>query len=266
MNLRLSKTETARFGLRVFRASIDALDADDLVAALDRERVDVAILRMPATAIDSLEGLGKHRLSPIVADTLVRYELDFRTAKPLSDDDTVMLRPAMGADAELLESMTREIFSGYTSHYHANPLFAPAAILDGYAEWASSHVRGDDDSMSAWLVEADGEIAGFSCCRIDRNSGLAIGTLNGVLPRARGRGVYRGLLVAMLVRFADIGVQRFAIATQVHNVAVQRVWASAGLSLQSTSNTIHINAMRGKAASERRGDATAEASTGAKTD
>jgi hypothetical protein len=259
MKLCLSKPETDRFGLRVYRASIDAFDADQLVAELDRERIDVAILRLPASAIGSLDDLRKRRLSPIVADTLVRYELDLRSAKPPSYDATVTLRPATRADAELLESMTREIFSGYTSHYHANPLFAPAAILDGFAEWASSHVHTDDDSVSAWLIEADGNIAGFSCCRIDRGSGLAIGTLNGVLPRARGRGIYRGMLGAMLARFADIGMQRFAIATQEQNAAVQRVWRSNGLSLQSVSNTIHINALRGKVASERLGDATARA-------
>jgi len=256
MNLRLSKPETARFGLRVFRASIDALDADDLVAVLDRERVDVAILRLPASSIGSLGGLEKYRLAPIVADTLVRYELDLSAVKPSLDDGAVTLRPAAGADAELLESMTREIFTGYTSHYHANPLFAPAAILDGYAEWASSHLVGDD-SARAWLIEADGDVVGFSCARIDRSTGLAIGTLNGVLPKARGRGVYRGMFRAMLHHFADIGMRRFAIATQIHNVAVQRVWKSEGLSLQGTSNTIHINAMRGQVASERRGDATA---------
>jgi predicted acetyltransferase len=136
-------------------------------------------------------------------------------------------------------------------------LFAHAAILDGYAEWASSHLNVDDDSALAWLVEADGDVVGFSCCRVDRSTGLAIGTLNGILPRARGRGVYRGMFRTMLRHFAEIGMRRFAIATQIHNVAVQRVWASDGLSLQSTSNTVHINAMRGKVVSERHGDATA---------
>jgi GNAT superfamily N-acetyltransferase len=256
MKLCLSKAETDRFGLRVHRASIDALDADDLLAALDRERVDVAILRLPAHAIGSLKNLREHRLMPIVADTLVRYELDFDATEPPPDDGKVTLRAANRADASLLESMTREIFSGYTSHYHANPLFAPSAILDGYAEWASSHLQDDDNAMFAWLIETDGDIVGFSCCRIDRTNGLAIGTLNGVVPGARGRGVYRGMLRDMLARFGEMGMQRFAIATQVHNVAVQRVWASEGLSLRSASNTIHINAMRGKIAGERDGDAT----------
>ncbi len=125
--------------------------------------------------------------------------------------------------------MARAIFVDYESHYHANPLFARDKILDGYAEWAARHVEADDGS-AAWLVERDGELAGFSCYRIDAD-GTAIGVLNGVLPAARGRGVYRGMLHRMLEHFAAMGARRFEIATQTHNTIVQRVWAESGLSL-----------------------------------
>ena len=245
-NLRYSPLESARFGLRVFRAEIDAVDAPALVAALEHESVDVAILRLPADAVGSVQALRDYDLSPIVADTIVRYDVDLPI--PHADlDDSVTLHRATPADVALLESLAREIFAGYVTHYHANPLFPAAKILDGYAEWAGGHLLGDDTGAAAWLVESGREIAGFSCYRVDPTSGLAVGVLNGVLPAMRGRGIYRRMLQRMLRDFGARGMRRFAIATQVQNVAVQRIWAAQGLSLRGADNTVHVNALFGRA-------------------
>jgi len=243
---RESPTESARFGLRVFRAEASAIDAEALVDALARERVDIAIVRIPAHALGSLQTLRVRGLVPIVADTIVRYETSLPIT-PLVLDESVTFRPATARDAERLETLAREIFDGYVSHYHANPLFPAAKIADGYGEWAASHVRGGRAGTIAWLVESHGEVAGFSCCRVDEATGLAIGVLNGVLPAFRGRGVYRGMLRRMLHDFGARGLKRFAIATQVQNVAVQRIWVAEGLALTRTDNTVHINAMLGRA-------------------
>jgi GNAT superfamily N-acetyltransferase len=245
--LHFSPLESARFGLRVYRASVAAIDAESIAAEIERERVDVAILRLPAQAIGSAGGLERFGFAPILADTQVVYEtaLHLRPAEPA--DASIALRPATREDRTLLQRTARAIFGDYTSHYHANPLFARERILDGYAEWAARHV-GADDGSAAWLVEHAGTLAGFSCYRVEGNERTAIGVLNGVLPAARGRGVYRGMLRRMLACFAEAGLSRFEIATQTHNVVVQRVWAENGLSLRATYNTVHINALRGQAA------------------
>jgi len=246
VQLHYSPLESARFGLRVFRGRAVAIDAPSLHKAIDTERVDVAILRMPVQSPDSLVLLAAAGLAPIVADTLVHYDID------LQDDHAAVtaisalrLRPAGSADAALIESMTREIFAGYSSHYRENPLFRPADILEGYAQWASSHVRASSGGAAAWIVEADSQPLGFSCYRIDHETRRAIGVLNGILPAARGRGVYRDMLRRMLVEFGKRGARRFAIATQVGNSAVQRVWIGEGLQLRKTENTIHFNVLRG---------------------
>jgi GNAT superfamily N-acetyltransferase len=159
-------------------------------------------------------------------------------------DASIGLRPATREDALLIERMAHSIFADYRTHYHANPLFAHDRILEGYAEWAARHVDADDGS-AAWVVEHNGDVAGFSGYRIDAD-GTAIGVLNGVLPAARGRGVYRGMLQGMLVRFAEMGLSRFEIATQTHNGIVTRVWVEEGLELRAESNTVHVNALRGR--------------------
>ena len=256
--VRASPIESARFGLRIVRAEASTMDVDALIATLRRDRTDVAILRAPAPALALVDTLRRRGLAPIVADTIVHYDIGL-PAPPIARDDSVTLLNAVSADADLLGSLARETFAGYVTHYHANPLFASEKILAGYAEWAAGHVQAHRAGAGAWLVEADGELAGFSCYREDPSSGLAIGVLNGIIPSMRGRGIYRRMLQQMLSRFADSGNRRFAIATQVQNVAVQRIWASRGLALRRAENTVHINVLFDRSA-ERHDDLEAAVS------
>jgi GNAT superfamily N-acetyltransferase len=242
--LRHSPLESRRFGLRVFRAEIDAVDADAIAAEIAREGIDVAIVRMPSRALASaLDGLRRRGFTPIVADTLVAYGRSLGPADESPNDSRLVLRPAESGDADLLAHMARSIFAGYRTHFHANPLFAHDRILDGYAEWAAQHAEAHDGS-AAWLVEHEGMPVGFSCYSIDAASGAATGVLNGILPESRRRGAYRAMIDAMLADFSARGLRRFGIATQAHNAAVQRVWTSLGLAPERESHTVHINERR----------------------
>lgn len=247
--LRESPLESARFGLRVFRCDVSTIDAAAIADAIERERADVLILRVPAREIGAVRALAASGFVTIVADTLVYYDIELLAGAP-ERDASVTLRPAAIAEGAQLAHMAREVFAGYVSHYHANPLFERARILDGYAEWAARHLE-QGSASGAWFVEREGAAVGFSCYRIDAVSGVATGVLNGILPAARERGAYRAMLRAMLGEFAGMGLRRFDISTQVHNIAVQRTWASLGLRLRHASNTVHINALRGNAANRR---------------
>lgn len=239
--LRYSPLESARFGLRVFRGEAATIDTRGLREAIAAERVDVAILRVPVQSPDALARMAQEGLNPLVADSLMHYESDLRERTVrVPRDSRLRLHPAGAADAGLLESMAREIFTGYSSHYSANPLFRAADILDGYAEWAARHVRSPGGGEAAWIVEADTRPLGFSCYRIEHSGGDAIGVLNGVLPEARGHGVYRDMLRQMLIEFGERGAGRFAISTQAHNAVVQRVWIDEGLRLTRIESTIHF--------------------------
>jgi len=247
LTLAFSPTESARFGLRVFRANLSAVDADALRAELESERVDVAILRIPARALGAVAALTKVGLQSIVADTLVHYStaLD-RATLAVPKNALLRLRPAGDADTASIAAMARTIFADYISHYHANPLFAPDAIADGYAEWAARSVPANDEGRSAWIVELGGTAVGFSCIQICADRGEAHGVLNGILPAARGRGAYRDMLRATLIQHADAGIRRFVISTQVHNLVVQRVWADEGFRLDRAENTLHLSPLFGR--------------------
>ncbi|MGC4037793.1 MAG: GNAT family N-acetyltransferase [Chitinophagaceae bacterium] len=245
--LHFSPKESARFGLRVFRADVESLDTAAFVDALDRDRIDVAIVRLRSAVIASIDALHALGLAPIVADTIVRYEIDLPSRA--AAEVTPILRIATPNDAALLASLAREIFADYLTHYHANPLFRRVDILDGYAEWAASHVADNSSGNAAWIVEIDGKPAGFSCYRIDADTRLAVGVLNGVVPLMRERGIYRRMLRQMLREFGARDLRRFAIATQAQNATVRRVWSSEDLTLRCTYTTLHVNALKGTHAS-----------------
>lgn len=244
--LTFSPYETARFGLRIYRGSPGSGDASALIEELRRERVDVAILRVPAHSHELAETISAAGMPSFVADALVHYGADLRArADDPSENVSLRLRRANGRDAASLVAMVRQIFAGYSTHYHANPLFDPERILDGYAEWAVRHTEPNDVERLAWIVEVDGQDAGFSCVEVAADGSTARGVLNGVLPDQRGRGIYRDMLRAMLSRFAADGVKRFVISTQAHNATVQRVWISEQLTFERNESTVHVNALLG---------------------
>ena len=243
--LHRSPEDSARFGFDVWRGDVARIDAPSFIELLERERADIAIVRVPAGALHSLRSFDGTGLAPIVADTRVTYDVEFTQAR--TDGGDIELVPAKVADAPRIEALVHEIFAEYATHYHANPLLDPRDILDGYAEWAAGYARFASSDRIAWLVQRNGKAVGFSCCALDAANDSAVGILNGVVPDARGSGIYRGMFRRMLRTFRERGVKRFSIATQAQNIAVQRVWTSEGLGIRSAENTIHLNALFGRA-------------------
>jgi hypothetical protein len=241
-----SPEESGRFHLRVFRGEMDAIDPVALCDELRNQRVDVAIVRLPAHALASIGTLDQAELRIVVADTLVHYSGDLRAdALPKPSHHSLRLCSVGAAESAQLGDVVRAIFSDYTSHYNANKLFAPSAVVEGYAEWAVRHAQPNEERRQAWLIEWDGKTVGFSCVQSSDDGSEVRGTLNGILPAARGYGVYGAMFRSTLACVAASGARRFTIATQVHNLAVQRVWSKEGFVIDKAENTIHINALFG---------------------
>lgn len=239
VSLHYSPLDSSRFGRRIYRASMTSFDPLALRAALEAEKVETLIARISASSVDSAARLLEVGLYPIFADTHVDYDVALQDARVAAPDGSIALSTATSDDAPRIRAMARTIFDNYPSHYAANPLLSRSAIAEGYADWAARQVDGAGNIT--WLAERGGEVVGFSCCSVDKKKSVARGVLNGILPQTRGVGCYRAMFNAMLLHFRDAGVQTFAIATQVSNVAVQRVWADTGLRLRRAENTFHIN-------------------------
>jgi acyl dehydratase/GNAT superfamily N-acetyltransferase len=243
--LQASPAESARFGLRIARAVLESLDDRALVREIVDMRLDVAIVRLPATASSAIQRLSRAGLHPVHADTLVYYaaRLDRYTPLPLRNAELVFER-ASAADAPILSQLIHHAFADYQSHYHSNPRFPAQSILDGYKEWAGSYVD-SSDGRETWIARRDGAIIAFACCRASENGEDCEGVLYGVDPDHAGGGLYGDLIRHTQAVYKARGFQTMKVSTQIQNFAVQKVWAREGFVLTQAYDTFHINSLLG---------------------
>lgn len=246
--LRLADAETRRFGLRIARGGATA--AADPLALLDAmlaQRIDIAILRVDAADPGAVARLARTGLAPLHADTLSTWGHDLaRAPAPRLLPGGGALRAATASDAEAIARLVRRVFADYPNHYRANPLLDPVAAVEGYVEWALSHVDAAD--RCGW-VHVDGDtVAGLACAA--HEAGAASGNLHGVDPAHGRRGIYVAMIEATIAHFAALGLRELRISTQAGNLAVQRVWARLGLRPVRAEHTCHLSPMVGLALAE----------------
>lgn len=224
----LSRSESKRFGMSVFRYEADTLNCDVLEVSILNEAADLTICRVPARDLARLSGLA---LPHLVGDILVNYSIRLERPRPVHPDLTFL---RCEDDAEL-SSVARVVFAGYRNHYTANPRLAPEAVLEGMVEWAASYVGQPD--KAAFLPRLDGQTVGFYTARYGPDAEMVLG---GTLPEARGKGVYRDMLRHAMNTAIDLGCERLLVSTQVHNTTVQRVWIDEGFTLGEPLVTFHV--------------------------
>lgn len=237
----MSPSEGRRFGLKAARLETHRLDAQALREAMLEQSIDWLVLRLPSgseQAVDQLRVLG---LEPQQADTLATWVADLSPMNLAAPGTS--FEPARAQDAEAIGELVRSVFHRYPNHYTANPLLDDALALEGYVEWALSHI--DHPERLCWVARIDGEIAGLSCSRHDFSTGIAVGVLHGVAPRFAGRGLYRQMIEASLAHYREAGCREFRISTQAANLTVQNLWSRLGFRLLGNQSTLHLMPMLG---------------------
>lgn len=238
-----SDVESHRFGLQIARCTDPAVDLALLAEQIVEQRLDLVILRLPATDLTRPSALARLGLPVIHADTLVYFETDLSLlAASTAIDPALQISAAEAADTEALGGLAALCFSGYRSHYAANPLLDPQLVEAGYADWA---VRLAQEPGQVWLARREGAIIGFICCRDQPDKNSAEIVLNGVDPQHAGRGMYGALVRHVLQHHRRLGRRRLLVSTQIGNRAPQKVWAREGFVLSSAMQTFHINALLG---------------------
>ncbi|WP_377643917.1 GNAT family N-acetyltransferase [Oryzobacter terrae] len=237
-----SPHDSARFGRVVIRVvvgsqvhEVDAVSGP-VLEALSRPDVDLAVVRWPA----ALTGLGAHLAAAghrvVPADTLV-YWAGGPTAEGPAPLDLASLSD-VPAEPAALEELVRATFEGYVSHYAASPDLDPAAVTEGYVEWALRTAAAEPHST--WVAREGGDLAAFATTRALADPRDVEVELAGTSPRHRGRGVYGALFTSLLARLLEQGHDRLLISTQAGNVAVQRLWARAGMLPVAAFTTVHV--------------------------
>jgi hypothetical protein len=232
-----SSSESARFGLVVGRANIDN---DAVLSSADEmEQVvadyDVVIVRAPAWRRDlaaPLASVPSHVLLP--ADHLCYWSWERQRFTPVAAPDGFCLEET--TDMSEVAPLVRDGFSDYGNHYRANPMFDPAAAVEGYCEWVERLL--DEDATCLVLRSTDGEAVGFGV--LDWSVETPDVRLAAMARAARGRGWYGAVLGGLMSETVQRGNDRLLISTQSDNVQVMRVWARLGLLPESTLATHHL--------------------------
>ena len=235
-----SALDSDRFGINVVRGHVPA-------GTLDKEVIDeimasdatLIILRTVAGDSGAIVQLQRQGWPVIHADTLVCYGIDL-TILP-REPSPVGVRLATGADRNPIHEIAESSFTGYRSHYSANPLLPRDKIVAGYVEWAESRLAPENPGSRTWVVTVEDRVAGFATCDLRPDEGTIELVLNAVHPRFSRHGLYGRLLKGILQHYAALSYRQLVVSTQLWNYTVQRQWARAGLSLKLAYDTYHID-------------------------
>lgn len=241
--LQYHKIDSQRFGLIIYRAYLEEIDAQSLLNQILDHNIDVAILRMPTIKLSQLQRLEKMAMPFIVADTLAFYQKDL-TSIPYqellnNDLEFVMAGPEEHPE---LDQVVRDTFGNYVNHYRINPFFDNQNVTDGYLDWMRSYAENDPQRI-CWLVRHEGETIGFATFNL-QTEGQIKGILYGVRPQYRRKKIFTDIM-RYAQNYAKERGEIFLMetTTQIENIAVQKIWAAEGFSLAYTQNTIHIDAL-----------------------
>ena len=230
-----SDVESARFGLRVGRTRVGT-DIDPRALERAAAGFDVVIVRHRAVDVDiPFRLLALRELQAFTADHLCIWRWEASTPEPVALPFGWEIRT--GREPATIDAIVRDAFADYPNHYRANPLFDPAAALDGYVEWAHTLAAASDDAC-VLMFDATGSAVGVAL--IDWDEEIPDIRLAGIGSRVQGQGRYGALVSHVMQLAVDRSRTALTISTQSHNVNVMRAWSRLGFLPVDTLATVHL--------------------------
>lgn len=235
-----SALDSDRFGIKIMRGHVPEGTSDrDIIDEVTASDAQLIILRTAAGDSSAIIQLQRRGWFVVHADTLVYYDIDLTHMPRAPFPGGVRL--ASSADRNAIQEIAERSFTGYRSHYAANPLLPQDGIVAGYVEWAKSRLTSENSGSCTWVVTARDRIAGFATCDLRSDKSTIEIVLNAVHPEFSRQGLYARLLKGILQHYAARSYQRLTVSTQLWNYTIQRQWARAGLSLKRAYDTYHID-------------------------
>jgi GNAT superfamily N-acetyltransferase len=220
---RIFPKNASELGIEGFPKNPFDLDGDVFVIA----RIETKDIQLAREALEY-----GYRL----CDTLVYWEGKCVKSDEHPPEAGYWARPIEDCDKRAIAEITREAFSGYSSHYSADSKLEN--VDEAYIDWATRAKDG--------IVITKETIDGPCFYKTP----VAYGTfgtsgdkcelvLGGVLKEHRGKGLYEHLVHACMNWGLSKGVEKIQISTQITNLSVQRVWANLGLKPSKSYYTLH---------------------------
>lgn len=234
-----SDVDSQRFGINVFRATLNEVDIENLKEQIEADEIDLIILRLPSASKDQHSELHQLGFQIIHADTLVYYFCTLNSEVTSLRND-LNFEVISEENKEILNEIVPIIFKDYTSHYASNPMLDKAKTSEGYIEWAKSYVTTSNPNRISWLVKNGSEIIGFATCSFNQEKNECEGVLYGVMPEASGKGVYTDIIRFTQSYFKNLGFKTMWVSTQIQNYSVQKAWIKENFQLKKAFDTYHI--------------------------
>lgn len=235
-----SEVDSQRFGKRVFRKVLDEFSVEEIASQVEKDKIDLIILRLPSVTKDKHSELHKLKCQVIHADTLVYYFSALKRTEITPLRNNLSFELISKENSKVLDEVVPIIFKDYTSHYASNPYLDKQKISAGYIEWAKSYIAEVQEGRISWLVKQADEIIGFATCTFNKEKNECEGVLYGVMPQAAGKGVYTDIIRFTQGYFKDLGYATMWVSTQIQNYSVQKAWIKEEFQLKKAYDTYHL--------------------------
>jgi len=245
--IEISRLDELRFGFTTAKARAHSpAQVREVLDAGRAQGIQLLILRIPAaasTAVVAAEHAGARLMDTLCYYDIVptgvvarAHERGVTGASP--DKAHFAFRIAAPQDAALVEALARDAFRDYAGHYENDIRLRREDCAEVYPSWARSCCEQSTPALPVFIASAGGEPVGFAATRQAGHGALDVALL-GVSSRHRGQGVGSALLHHMLACCGPWGVERLSYSTQITNIPMQRLLASAGFFLTSADYTLH---------------------------
>jgi ribosomal protein S18 acetylase RimI-like enzyme len=202
------------------------------VAIADRDGVRCIYLLLDAAAGRAIRE----------AEDLGFRVIDFRItlARPTAGQrDPVPAGSVRAADPSDLPELEPISAAAHTdSRFFRDDRFDRAAARDLYVKWLRGSVEGSLAEVTLSAIQGQAAVGYITGQATSDPETLSIGLL-GVSPSARGRGLGRALIAALLTEAGSRGYRRVEVVTQGSNVPAQRVYQAVGFRTVRTEIWLH---------------------------
>jgi ribosomal protein S18 acetylase RimI-like enzyme len=236
-SIEISEPDSAMFGFTCVRANcVTQADVPGMLAFAQQHGARVLLARCSTSDIKTSNALEEQGFR--LADTLLYSLADLAKLEMPARRLTLPIRAFRSADIEQILGVARVLYSNYFGHYHADPIFDRAKVVEGYVDWARRSCLDETVAQEVFVAADHGRVGGFVTMRLlDQDEGEMV--VGGVHPDYAGKGIYRDFLLTGMEWCLQQKRVRMIVSTQVNNYAVQRAWARLGFQQYQSFYTFH---------------------------
>lgn len=233
----LSAIDEERFGIKTAKVEKMGLqDIPDVMRFCEEYKVRLLLARCPTNDLPTVQEL--ERKGFLLMDTLIYYSCNLRKNSPPEYVSEIKIRPFKPGEEKIIKSIAAEAFNSYIGHYHADSRLDKTKCNETYADWAYKSCLHKEVADQVFVAELKEKVIGFGTVRANSSDeGQYI--LAGILKPYQGMGTYRMILINCMKWCIARNIGTIITATQITNMAVQKVWIRLGFDPSLSYYTFH---------------------------